>query len=109
MEALDTSSKKALLSLSLPLIKSDSTSGKPPENEPTISKKINIESRHLPGATLDISKMTAMKHQALSLLTSEMKPNPLKHVLLENVLNPGSAAPTPRQSTRTTPLQLARP
>ena len=109
MQTSPTKSKTALLSIAFPRIKSDPTNGKPPENPPTISKKINIESRKLPGTSLDISKMTAMKHQAMSILTSEMKPSPLEHALLENVLNPRAGPAEPKQSTRTAPLQLARP
>ena len=109
MQPSTSPSKTALLSIPFPRMKTEITIGKPPENAPTISKKINIESRKLPGTSLDISKMTAMKHQAMSLLTSEMKPSPLKHLLLENVLNPGNGPAEPKQNTRTTPLQLARP
>lgn len=58
---------------------------------------------------MDISKMTAMKQQAISLITSEMKPLSVKHVLLENVLNPRAGQLGPKVNTPKAPLQLARP
>ena len=53
--------------------------------------------------------MTAMKQQAISLITSEMKPLSVKHVLLENVLNPRAGQLGPKVNTPKAPLQLARP
>ena len=77
-------------------------------NPPTISHPIKIESRQLPQMGLDIFKMTA-KPTTINLLTSEMKPNSVKHVLLENVLNPGANYKGTQGVDRTKPLTLARP
>ena len=102
--------KESSYSSGLPLMKSSSINVKLANNPPTISHPIKIESRQLPQMKMDISKMTAnANHQSINLLTSEMKPISVKHVLLENVMNPAAAHKGTRVLVRDKPLLLARP